>query len=624
MKTRRMKGGGFRSNGAMNAFINNKTKDLAFEGVLQITGRGGPPIEFLIKPSDDTGGYNIECNEREYHLFDYIIQNEAVKVSHGYRFIRRRGEIFTPIREAPPPVPPPPRTPTPPAPPPQTPPPPPPAPPAPAPPPAPTPDDILRRAVLTPVVVQSAEDVLLKKRVRPIFMKLDEEDFATTLYHWIFSNEDEFLTHFAIPNICFWTAQYKLREHYLQPGEMPGLTFPLTPDQLLPLTPEIRTFLKSRPFRLITLSVTTLADGYQFVRATLRDTPTYLPGGSFIYCNFDGVCPLGVPAPIYDLMIRSALSSCTLLETTDRLISLDLYLNRIQPVQAAVEINGIPSVPSAFHSDSGTPFSHPTGTPTPPQAELLTHAKIVSIMEPGTLSKSVSIMANISTKEDTAALIQRADASMDEQVKSTTAEKIGLGNYRNIITFVSKNGTSCLFDDELIYHSSPWNDIPTKPTNLTHGLLQPSGEEEIGISEPTPLSLSLTPGMKAAITRDKQRCLFRVHYSDISKLKNKYDGYPETTKVDLTMLKIDRPIVINIDRTPDGNVDLTQLNDAFGPTGQLKSDKIGIGGTKRRRRKRKTRKIGGTLTPAILNKNIIVTVPRDCEDNCVIPGIIEN
>ena len=121
---------------------------------------------------------------------------------------------------------------------------------------------------------------------------------------------------------------------------------------------------------------------------------------------------------------------------------------------------------------------------------------------------------------------------------------------------------------------------------------------------------------------DKQRCLFRVHYSDKSNLKNKYDSYPVKTKVDLETLKIDTPIVINIDRTPDGNVDLTQLNNALGSTGQLKTDSLGMGGTKRRR-KRKTRK-GGTLTPAILDKNIIVTVRTECTPGCVIPGIIEN
>ena len=610
-----MKGGGFRSNGTMNAFINVKTHDRSFEGVLQITGRGGPPIEFLIKPSGDAaGGYNIECNERDYHLFNYIIQNDAVKVSHGFRFIHRKGEIFTEIREAPSLLQSEPSRAR------ESPPPPPPLPP--------TPDDKLRRAVLKPVVVESAEDLLSKKGVRPIFMKLDEEVFASALYDLIFSNEDQFLTDFAIPNLCFWTSHFKSRDEYLIPGEMPWLTFPFTPDKFLPLTDEIRTFLKSRPFRLTTLLVTTLEDGYELKRSKLHNPTSYLPGNSVIYCNFHG-CPQGIPPPIYDLMIQSALSSCTLLKTIpERLISLDLYLNRSQPVQAAVVVNGLPSVHSGFHSDSGTPFGNPTGLATPPQSELLTNVKIVSIMEPGTLSKSVSIMANISTTQDTDVLTQHADASMEESVKSAAASKIAMGNYRNVITFISKNGTSCLFDDELIYHSSPWNDIPTTDTNVAYGMVQPSGGLEIGISGPTPLAQSLTPEMTAAIKKDKQRCLFRVHYSDKTKLKNAYDVYLDKTTVELKQLNIERPIVINIDRTPDGNVDLTQLNDAFGPTGELKSDEFALGGTKRKKRRRKTRKTrktGGTLTPAILDKNIIVTVNKTCApQGCVIPGIIEN
>ena len=603
MKTRRMKGGGFRSNSAMNAFMKSHN-ETTFHGILTITFQGRN-LRFLMKPADDGfGAFHIQCNWLNYQTFNHLLESNR-PFEYTFTDDKTQDAQFTQITEISPmlvrseeshlarepPSPPPPS------------------------PPPPTPDDILRRAVLTPVVIQGAEDVLLKRGVRPIFMKFDEDVFADALYDWIFNHEVDFLTYFAIPNICFWTSQYKSLDHYLYPGEMTGLTYPLTPDQLLPLTPEIKTFLKSRPFRLVTLSVSPTETGYETMRATLSDPKSYLPGGSFIYCNFDGVCPLGVPPPIYDLMIRSALSSCTLLETMDRLISLDLYLNRTQPVQAAVVVNGLPSVPSGFHSDSGTPFSNPTGQSTPPQAELLTHAKIVSIMEPGTLSKSVSIMANISTEEDTAVLTQRSD------VKS--AEKIKVGNYRNVITFISKNGTSCLFDDQLIYHSSPWNDIPTTTTNLTHGLVQPSGAEEIGIAGPIPLTQSLTPGMKAAITMDKQRCLFRVHYSDKSNLKNKYDGYPVKTKVDLETLKIDTPIVINIDRTPDGNVDLTQLNDALGSTGQLKTESLGMGGTKRRKRKRKTRK-GGTLTPAILDKNIIVTVRTECAPGCVIPGIIEN
>ena len=634
-----MKGGGFRSNSAMNAFINNRSKTLSFEGVLQITGTGREPIEFLIQPSRDAaGGYNIECNERDYHLFDYIIQNDLVKMSYGYRFIHRTGDNFTQIREAP-------TLPTPfqpqPA-----------AREPPPPPPPPTPDDILGLAVRTPVVVRAkgaeeaegaeeakgAEEVLLGKGFRPIFMKFNEDRFATVLYDWIFSNEDEFLRSFAVPNVCFWTTRL-YRGEYLSPGEIipPQLNrYPFTPDMFGTFTPEIRTFLKSRPFRLRTLSVTTLEDGYDLQAVQFHEQKSYLPGFAFNYCNFDpgSNCPVGIPPEIYDLMIKSALSSCTLLEKKPaQLISIDLYLNRHQPIQAAAVVNGIPSVPSGFHSDSGTPYTNPTGPSNPPQAELLTNAKLVSIMEPGALSKSVSIMANISTDQDTALLMQRADASMDESVKSEAARKIATGNYRNVITFISKNGTSCLFDDELIYHSSPWNDIPTIDTNVTYGLFQPSGAPEIGISGPTLLSHTLTQAMKDEIERPKQRCLFRVHYSDARKLKNEYDFFKGSTskKYDLKDLIVTEknPTVININRTADGNVDLSELNDAFGPTGQLKSTQLGMGGTKRYRKKRKMRKTrklrkGGTLSPSILDENIIVTISNECKHDCVIPGIIEN
>ena len=618
-----MKGGGFRSNSAMNAFIRNCEIE-KFHGILKITFQGRM-LRFLMKPADPPAlsGYNIQCTWLNYQTFNELL---VKNINFDYEFIddETKDHLFTPITEISPMLvpseesqlaerePPPP-------------------------PPPPTPDDILELAVTTPVVVR-AEEVLLDKGFRPIFMKFNEDRFATVLYDWIFSNEDEFLRSFAVPNVCFWTTRL-YRGEYLSPGEVipPQLNrYPFTPDMFGTFTPEIRTFLKSRPFRLRTLSVTTLEDGYDLQAVQFHEQKSYLPGFAFNYCNFDpgSNCPVGIPPEIYDLMIKSALSSCTLLEKKPaQLISIDLYLNRHQPIQAVAVVNGIPSVPSGFHSDSGTPYTNPTGPSNPPQAELLTNAKLVSIMGPGALSKSVSIMANISTDQDTALLMQRADASMDESVKSEVARKIATGNYRNVITFISKNGTSCLFDDELIYHSSPWNDIPTTDTNVTYGLFQPSGAPEIGISGPTLLSHTLTQAMKDEIERPKQRCLFRVHYSDARALNNRYDFFTGSTskKYDLKDLIVTEknPTVININRTADGNVDLSELNDAFGPTGQLKSTQLGMGGTKRYRKKRKMRKTrklrkGGTLSPSILDDNIIVTISDECKHDCVIPGIIEN
>lgn len=620
-----MKGGGYPSNGTMNAFINSRG-GADFHGILQISGTGrGAPIELLIKP-DDGGGYNIRCSEADYHQFNYIIQKEEIKMMFQF--------VFTPTQEydarigmlTRPPVLPSPEAEREPPPPPFT-----------AVPPeralrphAKTDLDMVRTAINSSIVVSAAEDVLLGKGYRPIFMKFNEDEFAHHLYKWIFTDEDEFLMSFAVPNICFWTKRLSASE-YLSPGElavlMPQLGYPFTPDMFtLPFSPEIKTFLKSRPFRLRTLLVTDLGDGYGIQSVQFHEQKSYLPGFAFNYCDFDGNCPVGVPSDIYDSMIQSALSSCTVLEKMSRLISIDLYLNRHQPIQTAVVVNGLPSVASGFHSDSGTGFSDPTGASNPSQAELLTHAKIVSIMEPQALSKTVSIMANISTTEDTAVVMQKADASMEESVKIAAAEKIMTGNYRNVITFISKNGTSCLFDDELIYHSSPWNDIPTTDTNVTQGLFQPSGAEEIGISGPTLLTQSLTQKNIDEIRRDKQRCLFRVHYSDASKLKNEYEFYPDSKpmKRGLEGLMItEKPTVININRTPDGNVDLSELNDAFGPKGQLKSTALALGGKRRTRKiKRKRKSRGGTLEPSILDNDIIVTVNNRCApQSCVITGI---
>lgn len=657
-----MKGGGFRSTSSMNAFINTHSPSgrFSFQGIIKFNNTQQEIIIFVTPVRPESKGlfegvaYNIQCSVDEFNYFDRLTKITSIpnftdiefREVPGREFKKHFSEMTDPPKlptlfqpepsERVPPFQPtsatrvPPFQPEPsarvPSPPFQ---------PEPAfqsspssafqPSPARVSPDVAR-AIDSSIVIGA--DTLLRNGFHPIFMKLNEEEFATILYEWIFSDEDKFLTEFAVPNICFWTSQLD-RDNYLSHGEpLPtGLTYPFTPAMFLPLTPEKKTFLKRRPFRLRTLVVKTMKDRYEIAHAQLKYPKSYLPGYSFNYCAFAGNLPVGVPQNIYDLMIRSALTSCTLLQTIDaRLISLDLYLNRHQPIQAAVVVNGLPSVRSEFHSDSGTPFSNPGGPPTPPQAELLTHAKIVSIMEPGTLSKSVSIMANISTTEDTVVQGQKAQ-SADESVKSAALEKIASGNYRNVITFISKNGTACLFDDTLIYHSSPWNDIPTTNTNVAQGLLQPSGAEEIAISGPTLLTKSLTEEMINEMKRDKQRCLFRVHYSDVAQLKHHYNLYPDKTeKHNFSDLIIrDVPIVITINRTPDGNVDLTQLNEEFGPTGQLKSSGLAMGGTPRRKRKRKTRKRkGGTLTPDILDENIIVTVRTECAPDCVIPGIIEN
>ena len=633
-----MKGGGFRSTSSMNAFINTHSPAgrFSFQGIIKFNNTQQEIIIFVTPVRPESKGlfegvaYNIQCSVDEFNYFDRLTKITSIPNFTDIEFTEVGGDAFKshftdmrdlpqtqPPQQPPPPEPPlqPPQPPEPPEP--------------PQPPETPQPPALdVARAIDSSIAIGS--DSLLRNGFHPIFMKLNEERFASILYEWIFSDEDKFLTEFAVPNICFWTSQL-LEKDYLSLGEaLPtGVTYPFTPAMFLPLTPEKKTFLKRRPFRLRTLVVKTMKDRYEIAHAQLQNPATYLPGYSFNYCDFAGNLPVGVPQNIYDLMIRSALTSCTLLQTIDaRLISLDLYLNRHQPIQAAVVVNGLPSVRSEFHSDSGTPFSNPGGPPTPPQAELLTHAKIVSIMEPGTLSKSVSIMANISTTEDTVVQGQKAQ-SADESVKSAALEKITSGNYRNVITFISKNGTACLFDDTLIYHSSPWNDIPTTNTNVAQGLLQPSGAEEIAISGPTLLTKSLTEEMINEIKRDKQRCLFRVHYSDVAQLKNRYDLYPDKTeKYNFSDLIIrDVPIVITINRTPDGNVDLTQLNEEFGPKGQLKSYGLAMGGTprKRKRKTRKTRKRkGGTLTPDILDENIIVTVRTECAPDCVIPGIIEN
>ena len=626
MKTRRMKGGGYRSTSSMNAFINTHSPSktpFTFQGIIKLDNTQRQRIIFVTPDKSSSKGvfggvsFNIQCSVDDFNYFHGLTQITSTPNSTEIEFIEVIDDEFKrkfTQMEDPPPLPP--------------------AAIVPSPtlqPDAPARTPMVRTAINSSIVV-TAEDVLLGKGYRPIFMKFNEDEFAHHLYNWIFTDEDEFLMSFAVPNICFWTTRLSASE-YLSPGElavlMPQLGYPFTPDMFtLPFSPEIKTFLKSRPFRLRTLLVTDLGDGYGIQSVQFHEQKSYLPGFAFNYCDFDGNCPVGVPPDIYDSMIQSALSSCTVLEKMPaRLISIDLYLNRHQPIQTAVVVNGLPSVPSGFHSDSGTGFSDPTGASNPSQAELLTHAKIVSIMEPQALSKSVSIMANISTTEDTAVVMQKADASMDESVKIAAAEKIRSGNYRNVITFISKNGTSCLFDDELIYHSSPWNDIPTTDTNVTQGLFQPSGTEEIGISGPTLLTQSLTQKNIDEIRRDKQRCLFRVHYSNASALKNEYEFYPGSAfmKYGLKGLMItEKPIVININRTPDGNVDLSELNDAFGPTGPLKSKGLGMGGKRRtrkiKRRKRKTR--GGTLEPSILDNDIIVTVNNRCApQGCVITGI---
>ena len=500
----------------------------------------------------------------------------------------------------------------------------------------------IRSAIDTSVVVRS--------HIHPIFIKYKEDAAASAMRDWIFKDEDAFLQHFAVPHVCFWLNRIKNIDNYKSiripitvpadwprtPGN-PGTDLDIAAFGGPPYSPEMKFFLKFLPFRIRTLEVTRVesvegtAEGeagmagsplrYNYIAVHFSDPSFYLPG--FTYCEYDVTNnrPMHLTEEMYLMMIRSTLSTSELLDPEEtRIISIDLYLDRIQSFESKRFANKQATLYLGWHSDSDRNFADRDDKTRRQilQAESVDYVKLLTIMRPNDFSKTVTIMANYSTNEEMNDLVTEATSTMDdfsleasaEASKTHAADKLRrMDKFRNTITFVSENGTSCILNDRLLYHTSPWGGgIPTEDINASLGLKQPDGTDEIAMMHKPEIEKRMTAYDKSVIEDPTPRCLFRVHYSRKGSTRAEYLHYGTSRDFPFKKKTVPIPgplIQIDVGIKPDGEVNLSELNSILGKHGPLAG--IGFGGTKKKRAKNKKTRRGG-------NPDEILIINFDTED----------
>jgi hypothetical protein len=496
----------------------------------------------------------------------------------------------------------------------------------------------IRRAIDTPVAVMS--------HIHPIFIKYKEDAAASAMRDWIFSNEDAFLQHFAVPHVCFWLNSIKNMDNYKNirvpitvpadwprtPGN-PGTDLDIAAFGVPPYSDVMKFFLKFLPFRIRTLEVTRVeavegTEGmvgsplrYNYTAVHFSDPSFYLPG--FTYCEYDVTNnrPMYLSEEMYLTMIRSTLSTSELLDPEEtRIISIDLYLDRNQSFEAIQFANGKASLYLGWHSDSDRSFADRDDKTRRQvlQAESVDYVKLLTIMRPNDFSKTVTIMANYSTNEEIHDLVTEATSTMDnhsseasaEASRNNAAEKLRvMDKVRNTMTFVSENGTSCILNDRLLYHTSPWGGgLPTVDINASLGLRQPDGAFETAMMYKPEIEKRMSTLDKRVIEDPTPRCLFRVHYSRKGATRAEYIHYGESRDFPFRKKAVPIPgplIQIDVGIKPDGEVNLSELNSVLGKHGPLAD--IGFGGTKKKRSKNKKTRRGG-------NPDEILRINFDTDD----------
>lgn len=487
-------------------------------------------------------------------------------------------------------------------------------------------------AALSPLEQVLAKPVELVADRIPILAKYNQDDIATELYDWMFNSPDEdaFLRAFAVPHMVFWTGEIHRMQRdpeFLGPEDIAdGIhVLPCTAAMfnqvdatgvLQPLSDPLKRFLKRRPYRVRSLYVNTTMDGsISYDCAQFTTETEYLSG--FVYCEYDPVAnrPMFMTDAIYRAMIRSTLKSFTLLPEKDpTLVSIDLYLNRNKPPAAIGIMQGLggrPFLPLGWHSDSDTFFGDTTNTGARTQihnAEFVEYVELLYLMGPTDLARTVTVIVNESSRSD-----------YSHPTQFTMA-------HRNAISFPAGPGTTCLMNNQLLFHASPPDLIPAV-TLQASGLQDEAGFRDVALLHPSPLADTLTTDERQRMLRDTQRCFLRVHYTNLRNKRFEYRLYGDggLPSQSMTMGEIGVPRInpsalsVPVTSTANGTPNLSQINALLGPQGPFHQPvpaqaatatdpghdalpATALGGTRRKKVfKRKTKRMrGGVFTDSFL------------------------
>lgn len=421
----------------------------------------------------------------------------------------------------------------------------------------------------------------------PIVVKYNQLDIANVIRDWC--DTQEFLQ-FAVDNLCAYSqelGQDRLHRFVrgLQPGQPhqfpAGLTWPFTPDQFTPLTPEKIAFLKNQLYKVTDLQVWPARDG---VRIEEMADETVQPNGyiwqrvipeeagylsNWTYCTI-------VPEALLRLLTISALRTNTLLPHERRIIGIDIFLNR-QYSNVLGE--------HGWHSDKLAGLGDPApGRSADHTAENVNYISLLMLMRDGIKGKSTTFTSN---------------------AKATGEHVFNGVPYKHTLTLPVQQGSCVLGNDDACFHASPHTKLVKQTVDATSGLLAYDDTPVTILQTPSPLVGRLTTEEMAQLETPQPRSFLRVHFIDHSSKYYQYTDFPEAdglTEHYLSFAEIQPPTIAPVDTV---QLDQTKsITSAFENAMATILKQRSIGGTKRRVKKNKTLKRGGGIDNFIISFDI--------------------
>ena len=501
----------YETDGTMNAFINQyKPKnDQRFEGTITFNV-GEETVRVFIKPNVKTFGYIIRASKKDYDSFNALV-NE--KLQSKTLFVERPfHETFFGEPEVPPVLP---KG-------------------------AEEPPDL--SLPFTPGASAVTVDELLQYTKVPltialkdkrIFMRYQQPgNTSDMLYERI--NSDDFLREFAVPQMCYHSTFVKQSDVLLGGATLPtGISWPCTPEMFDPLTPEMKLFLKSRPYRLLNISVKRDGENYVVIpyRVPLPTATSSNYNLNTVYCQEENGLPMHMSVEIISFIIESSLRTNVLLPEEERMILIDLYLHRDRDYRNEYSF--------LWHCDGSRKFECSKNDTVPFSGhENVDYLSLLMIMDKNTVAKSTSMISNVKSERDASAQF--------------SAE----GPCKSVFTVSVTSGTTLCISDMDYFHSTPCSGIPKKVRHDIQDMVgYPENVKEKISMAPSLLSMSLSQDAKDMLQRDTTRCFIRCHF--VSSPKIPYEQMSDPIVV---------PIPYPVDLTRGKVVpltDISQLNGAL-------------------------------------------------------------
>jgi hypothetical protein len=390
----------------------------------------------------------------------------------------------------------------------------------------------------------------------PMLIKYQQpEDQMAHIYNWMKRDEDGFLTNFAIPHYCAWSARGLSSEGTRAKAAAQGLPWPVRPEQFLPLTPGKRTLLKELPYRLSIVETIQQVEPPGFVIVPVINENPAEQIVDVVYCELRPTAnksgPAGFPRRVNNgelmRMLYSSLRTLAMLptrktegEVVPNLLILDLYLSR--------PTGGGPGG-HYFHCDSGFTYGIREGA----QAhghEHLDYVSLVMLIEQGRLGRTTSLIANRQIDRDTGP--------------------------RRMATFLAKSSTCVVFKDSVFFHTTPSPRIVRGELGAGEDIeeqqlavITPEGERRDSVRRRvTPLNVALGEAGIAHLEERVERSFIRSHFIKKAKARYRYTPVGPAMVVLLSdFLQEGTPTMPVFPKETTFTIRVDQLNQALSSSG---------------------------------------------------------